>query len=126
MNFSVTTPGIDWNITRFGTGSEILFAFHGFGEEGRTFLNLQESLGKYFTVYSIDLPFHGGTVVRQGHPGQKEIYEIMHMMIQQTGTENFSLAGYSMGGKICLDLAGRFAPQINRMILLAPDGIRTS
>lgn len=110
---------------QFGEGKELLFAFHGFGEDGSSFAPLNFSLGKKYKIIAIDLPLHGKT-----EWDKKEIFykndlaEIIKQFLQKENTNEFSLLGYSLGGKMCLSLVEFFPKQIRKIILLAPDGLK--
>ncbi|MEO8713275.1 MAG: hypothetical protein ABI405_14180, partial [Parafilimonas sp.] len=53
------SSGINYYV--FGTGNEILFCLHGYGEDGKSFAFLETHLGNTYTLYAIDFPFHGAT-----------------------------------------------------------------
>src|SRR5690606_16400705 len=43
-----------------------------------------------------------------------------------SSTDSYTVMGFSMGGRIALDYYENFPRQVNKLILLAPDGIRKS
>ena len=51
---------------RLGHGSEWLFCFHGYGEQGSSFDLFEELLGDAYSLIAIDLPFHGQTDWQEG------------------------------------------------------------
>lgn len=110
---------------KFGERKELLFAFHGFGEDGSSFVPLNSSLGKKYKIIAIDLPLHGKT-----EWDRKEIFykndlaEIIKQFLQKENANEFSLLGYSLGGKMCLSMVEFFPEQIRKIILLAPDGLK--
>lgn len=112
---------------RFGKGTQILIGFHGFGQDGSFFAPLAEAMPQY-TVYGIDLFFHGQS--RWADASQKLTKEAWQTLIQdflaERGISRFDLAGFSMGGRIALVTYELFAPQIDRLWLLAPDGIKSN
>ncbi|MFN0276084.1 MAG: alpha/beta hydrolase [Chitinophagales bacterium] len=112
---------------QFGTGDKILFAFHGFSENGNSFFVLEESLGKKYTVVAIDLPFHGETQWNEmSHFTNIDLENIIRLFIGQYKQERFSVLGFSMGGKCALYVVKFFAPQIDELFLMASDGIKTN
>ncbi|EMR02787.1 alpha/beta fold hydrolase [Cesiribacter andamanensis] len=113
---------------RWGMGPKSLLAFHGFGQHGQYFSPFARVLGSQYSVWSFDLFFHGQSVWPE--PNQPLTPALWHRLIraflEQQGIGRFELAGYSMGGKFVLATLEAAAPQIDRMYLIAPDGIRTS
>ena len=111
-----------------GNGTEPLLLFHGFGQNHSAFAPLFDSLTKYYTFYSFDLFFHGHSQWPFGErPLSKEFW---HDMLSQFLLENkigkFSLLGFSLGAKFALASFEAFPSRVNKVYLIAPDGIRTS
>ena len=42
----------------FGNGKETLICFHGFGQEAQGFLAFETTLGKQYTIHSVNLFYH--------------------------------------------------------------------
>jgi pimeloyl-ACP methyl ester carboxylesterase len=110
----------------WGSGTKLLFAFHGYGESAATFGFLGEALGGEYTLVAIDLPFHGQTEWKEGLSFQpKELYgflqEIAATFPGKAG--DWGLIGYSMGGRIALQLFEDHPEVFDRLVLLAPDGL---
>ena len=103
-----------------------MIAFHGYGQDRRVFRKVAQQLSCRYTLYSIDLFFHGSSSwLARGQPLPKtEWYAIMWYFLEREGITNFSLMGYSMGARFALTLVECFAPRIRQVILIAPDGIR--
>jgi pimeloyl-ACP methyl ester carboxylesterase len=113
----------------FGTGRQLLFCFHGYGESSDSFGFLDEALAQQFTVVAIDLPFHGQTEWRE--PGPLEPRRLLAALeIVAAGfpglSTGWSLLGYSMGGRIALQLVELAPEKIRGVVLLAPDGLRVN
>ncbi|HEY4337944.1 MAG TPA: alpha/beta fold hydrolase [Puia sp.] len=111
----------------WGTGSRILFAFHGYGESAESFAFLAEALGRDFTIVAMDMPFHGETEWKEGELffDPRDLPALLEDIAaglpgRQKG---WWLLGYSMGGRIALQLLEQAAPRIERLVLLAPDGL---
>ncbi|MDE3235103.1 MAG: alpha/beta hydrolase [Bacteroidota bacterium] len=109
--------------SRFGTGEEWLFAFHGYGEQGNTFYVLEEYLGKRYTIVAIDCPFHGTTDWNEGLLFTPVMLMQIIKKILPPTVEKFTLAGYSMGGRISLQLIQDYPDYIKEVVLIAPDGL---
>lgn len=111
---------------QFGNGPKLLFCFHGYGRESDTFYVLERRLGSAFTIVAIDFPFHGRTDWKDELIFKP--YYLTQFLLQIRSTlrkENmkFSLLGFSMGGRIALHLTQLMADKVERLVLLAPDGL---
>jgi pimeloyl-ACP methyl ester carboxylesterase len=113
---------------RWGSGPKTLLAFHGFGQHGQHFAPLARALAPDYTVWSFDLFFHGQSIWPDARKPLNAPFwhRLIAAFLQQEGIGRFELAGYSMGGKFVLSTLEAAAPQIDRLLLIAPDGIRTS
>ena len=63
MNNFISHNGFNWEYEKFGSGKEILLAFHGFGNHSSDFRILERSLGKKYTIISFNLPYHGASYI---------------------------------------------------------------
>jgi pimeloyl-ACP methyl ester carboxylesterase len=113
---------------KIGSGTNVVFAFHGFGQTHAAFDELANSIDKNYTLYSFDLFFHGES--KWGYkelPLEKSFWkELMSAFLKQEDIEKFSVIGFSMGGKFAMVCVEAFPNQIDTITLLAPDGIKTS
>ena len=112
----------------YGTGVEALLAFHGYGQDHRVYENFGTVLQNRYTVYSFDLFLHGerpetsiNQIITLEH-WQQSIKEFL----DTHGVVDFSLIGYSLGARFALTLVETMAPRIKQLILIAPDGIKSS
>ena len=111
---------------RFGSGREVLIAFHGFGESGKSFLALRNALGSRYTVYAMDMPYHGATQWReQHHYNKNDLQAILELLLEQEQIRRFELLGFSIGGKNAMAAVKMFPESVQRLYLLASDGIQT-
>jgi pimeloyl-ACP methyl ester carboxylesterase len=114
----------------FGTGPAPVVCFHGYGEAATSFAFLANHAGNQFTFIAIDLPFHGET------DWQEELLITqagLISIVQQVVAENFpgrescfSLLGFSLGGRVALCLYQAMPAQTERLVLLAPDGLKVN
>lgn len=116
---------------KWGTGPEILLAFHGFGQQASIFSNIAPALEHKYTVYACSLFYHGESKIPDhipaGEPLPPEfLKEGVLAFCRKNGIEKFSLMGYSLGGKLVLKLLEMIPEKINGLLLLAPDGIKKS
>lgn len=111
---------------QFGEGEKLLFCFHGYGRESDTFYILERRLGKLFTIIAIDVPFHGRTEWRDEIVLKPKYLRQFLLQIRRDLNKEktkFSLLGFSMGGRIALHLTQLMPDLVERLILLAPDGL---
>lgn len=118
---------------RFGSGPKLAICFHGFGEDAVIFGFLGKHAGNQYTFIGIDLPFHGKTEWKEdlffSHKDLIQIVEeILNTKNQQPETRNpkLSLIGFSLGGRIALSLYQAIPEKIEKIILLAPDGLKVN
>nr|HPR29550.1 alpha/beta hydrolase [Chitinophagales bacterium] len=98
----------------------------GFSETGSSFVCLEPSLGQRYTVWAIDLPYHGGTRWREStHFAKADLEAIVQQLMEENGLHTISLFGFSMGGKCAMEICHRFPGQVRELYLLASDGIKT-
>ncbi|OQP50586.1 hypothetical protein A4H97_01735 [Niastella yeongjuensis] len=114
---------------RFGTGQKLILCFHGYGESSASFQFLGKYIGADYTLIAIDLPFHGKTQWNEGLQFSVAdlvaITETLHKKYCD-GTQRITLLGYSMGGRVALQLLQSLSIQIERTVLLAPDGLKVN
>lgn len=116
---------------RFGSGPKTAFCFHGYGEEAKSYLFLEKYAGHEYTFYSIDLPYHGQTQWREGLDcTADDIRRIIEAICSQdnfkfqTADFKLSLVGFSLGGRVVLGLYETMPAKIEKLVLLAPDGLK--
>lgn len=111
---------------RWGTGSRLLVALHGYGEAGQYFRFIAEEIPEDWTIIAPDFPFHGETVWQNSAVFDNTVlHEILKMIRQQEGleAEQFCIIGYSMGGRVALSYYQHFPREVEALALVAPDGL---
>lgn len=118
---------------QWGNGPAVMLCFHGIGQTGEAFKPLGTALASTFTIYSFDLFYHGQSSGLNGDTyHQKEHLTgdywrtILTAFLLEKNIARFSVTGFSMGGVFALTTAQLFAPKLDQLWLLAPDGITTS
>ena len=111
-----------------GTGSKTLLVFHGFGQTLKSFDKFSDSLSREYRLYIFDLYFHGQSQWGYGErPLEKSVWKkTMTQFFQLHPFAKFSLCGFSLGGKFALATLEAFPEKVHSLILIAPDGIKTS
>ncbi|MEM1326449.1 MAG: alpha/beta fold hydrolase [Bacteroidota bacterium] len=110
---------------KFGEGERLLIALHGFSDQAKLFLNLESSLSSHYTVYAIDLPFHGGTEWTTEDFVPEDMLLVVQQILELSGRDHFDLMGYSMGGRIAQMILPQIIDRVQHLYLIAPDGIAT-
>jgi pimeloyl-ACP methyl ester carboxylesterase len=109
---------------RRGTGPQLLVAFHGYGNDAHIFDVFTPHLGLRYTLVAIDLPHHGGSEWPADEPlGRAALVTAIQQLMSRMGVEKISLMGYSMGGRICMSLVEDMPSAIDKVALLATDGL---
>ena len=118
---------------RFGAGPKTAICFHGYGEEATTYSFLDKYAGHQYTFYSINLPFHGNTEWKDGlNFTQSDLSQIVEEILRQPDSElrtpnyKLTLIGFSLGGRAALCLCQTMPEKIEKLVLLAPDGLKVN
>ena len=111
-----------------GNGPEHLLLFHGFGQNHTAFNTLASELGEKFTLFCFDLFFHGQSQWPHDETPISKAYwkELLTSFLSEKGIGNFSVMGFSLGGKFALASLEAFPSRIMSVYLLASDGIKTN
>ncbi len=109
---------------KLGTGPAVLVAFHGFGQSSGVYMPLERSLTGRFTIFSVDLFFHGHSEYNENYLLTKaNWYRLLESFLRTQGITRFSLMGFSLGGRFALTTVEAFSERIDHLFLMAPDGI---
>lgn len=129
MLVSFFTHGVTLAYRTYGSGPKMLVALHGFGRTGEDFDVLAKLLGDLYTIYAFDLHFHGQSPSYPHRADQpfmpQEIAVFFSTFADDRLVEKFSILGYSLGGRIALNLVEQIPARIERTFLVAPDGLKT-
>lgn len=110
-----------------GTGKKIIIAFHGFGLNHKAFDAITDQLTTAYTIYSFDLFFHGKSHWNDQPVLTKPFWKkLMATFCEQNRITNFSMLCFSLGGKFALATLEAMPDKIERLFMIAPDGIKTS
>lgn len=108
---------------KYGAGEKNMLAFHGFGGSHKDFEVFMPALSEY-TVYSFDLWHHGESDYHGPPLERSEFKKMFQIFLNTNQIAQFSLMGYSLGGRICLELINTFPEQIEEVFLFASDGFK--
>jgi pimeloyl-ACP methyl ester carboxylesterase len=123
QQFSLAYKSSLINYYVFGNGPKDLFCLHGYGEEGISFEFFEKYIGSIYTLYAIDFPIHGQTKWNEKDAFTTNDLFTIIQTIQSHQNKKFSLLAYSMGGRAALDLLQNSSDYIERVVLVAPDGL---
>ena len=96
-----------------GTGPPLVL-LHGWGMNLRVFDPLRDALAAHFTVTAFDLPGHG----RSPWPESLSRTQLLTLLAAQL-PRGSTLAGWSLGGQLCMQLAADPALDVRRLVLIA-------
>src|SRR5687767_5816999 len=108
-------------------GHRLIVCFHGYDEDGQSFRILKDVIPAGYSLLAVDLPHHGKTRWESaGRFNAELLWQLILEIAKKHGRllSKIDLAGYSMGGRIALSLLDHQPDHIDRMILMAPDGLK--
>ncbi|WP_420578612.1 alpha/beta hydrolase [Ekhidna sp.] len=109
--------------SKYGNGAEILITFHGFGQDKKIFESWEHKLSEKYTIYAIDIFYHGDSTKELGDLTKTEWKSILSHFLDQENIVQFSILGYSLGGRFAISSSLAFPEKVRELILIAPDGI---
>jgi len=114
-------------IFTYGNGQKKMIIFHGFDNEATEFEPLSNELPDY-TLISVNLFFHGSSKasMKSVETGidVEQFKDIHKMLMDKFPAEKYDVMGFSLGGRVALTLYQFMSERIDRLILLAPDGLK--
>jgi len=112
---------------QYGHGGKLALAFHGYAGNAAMFASFSRHLQDQYTIIAVDLPFQGKTVWPEGRDFTREhLITLVHFLLHRFGTEQLSLIGYSIGGRVCLQITELLPECVDRVTLIASDGLTTN
>src|SRR5690606_4700241 len=73
---------------------------------------------------AFDLPFHGqSTFAENTELSKEELNDLFESFLKKEQIDKISLMGYSLGGRVALCLLEKFGPSIEKVLLMASDGL---
>jgi pimeloyl-ACP methyl ester carboxylesterase len=122
-SFFISYRVSSFHVVTYGRGANVIFCFHGYGENADSYGIFEELLGNRYKLVAIEMPFHGKTTWRG--PLLLEVAGLITVMneIQGSTSATFSVMGYSMGGRVALRLLQEMPERIEKLVLIAPDGL---
>jgi pimeloyl-ACP methyl ester carboxylesterase len=104
------------------TAPAVIF-LHGFGASLHTWEPWATALSNDLRVIRIDLPGSGLSLPDPtGDYSDKRSLQILIALMDQKGLTRASLVGNSIGGRIAWTFAGTYPAQVDKLVLVSPDG----
>lgn len=129
---SITYRSSLFHYARYGHQGIPLLCFHGYGESSLAYDIPQLQLTDTHTLIAIDLPFHGKTVWNESQACTPAdlllvLQQILDQIYGSTAVKPLPiLLGFSLGGRIALSLYQQQPDLFQKIVLLAPDGLKVN
>ena len=108
---------------KYGSAEKVLILFHGFGQNLDVLRPIAEANPDEYTYYLFDDPYHGQSSREDSELTLAEWAELFQKFLSVEDIHRFSIGGYSLGGRFALATSYSFTEQIDKLFLIAPDGI---
>ncbi|MET0865968.1 MAG: alpha/beta fold hydrolase [Nakamurella sp.] len=118
------TPSPALHVYRVGAG-EPLVLLHGLGESHIGWRPVIDALSAEYDVIAIDLPGFGRSpaLARGISPTAANLAGAVADTLDSLGVDRYHVAGYSLGARVAVQLAG--SDRARSLIAIAPDGLGT-
>lgn len=116
----------EWAYTESGDGDELWVTFHGYGQDAELMQRFMEHFRPEVRAVHFDLPHHGETVIGQESLRPSDLEALLSNLLREKGATRCSLLAFSLGGKVVLKLAEMMPGKVQRMVLIAPDGLKVN
>ncbi len=108
-----------------GNGRKLLLAFHGYGHDAQSLTLFAPYLTDEYTCLFFDLPHHGKSNWKEYTLfTTRNLSALVQELMQANSVDCVSLLGYSIGGRVCLSIINLLPESIDKVTLLASDGMR--
>lgn len=125
MNMQVVVDSLLTNYQRSGSQSKTILLLHGWGDDLRTFSELEKELSKSFTVVSVDLPGFGGTQVPESVWGLEDYAQFAAAFLKKINIKSlYAVVAHSNGAAVAIYGTAKGVLQPERLVLLGAAGIR--
>ncbi|UZR95670.1 alpha/beta fold hydrolase [Chondrinema litorale] len=104
--------------------AKVLLAFHGFGQSASVYKMLIE-LYPDIIIYSFDLFAHGESKwdTTNYNYSPEAFKQELHQLFEKEQIQCFDVIAFSIGCRLALATAAFFPERVNKLCLVAPDGI---
>lgn len=111
-----------------GEGKQVLICIHGYLQDKHLFDRVWQTVPKGWKIVSIDMPLFGrSTWNKKRKPMNKKfLKKLWKAFRERYSGHELNLLGFSMGGKLSLNLISSVKIPPRKVILIAPDGISSN
>ncbi|MFO2462761.1 acetoin dehydrogenase dihydrolipoyllysine-residue acetyltransferase subunit [Pseudomonas sp. 15FMM2] len=106
-----------------GAANTPLVLVHGFGGDLNNWLFNHPALAADRRVIALDLPGHGESGKHLQTGDAEELSQAVLSLLDHLDIARVHLAGHSMGGLVCLDIARQFPERVASLTLIASAGL---
>ena len=106
-----------------GQGEKTVVFLHGWGCDGSIFEPIAKRLADY-KVYLVDFPGFGKTPPPQSAYTVADYANELRDFLAEQGLNHVTLVGHSFGCRVAMVLSASYPQLVDRMLLVAPAGIR--
>src|SRR3954452_1388180 len=99
-------------MAKFGAVAGDLVLLHGFTQTGRSGELVREAVSSRYRCFAPHLPGHGDASARR-----PATFDAVAAYVGGLKMRRFALCGYSMGGRLALDVALRLPGRVERLVL---------
>ncbi|MDQ2077872.1 alpha/beta fold hydrolase [Marinimicrobium sp. ABcell2] len=104
--------------------SQTVILVHGLGQNGyQDWKKVMPVLAQSYHVIAMDLPGFGYSDKSSGRYSPTQYARLLHWLYEQTGREQVSLIGHSMGGAVALRFASSFPDLLDNLVLVSVAGV---
>lgn len=115
----VTVNCLKLRYVKAGRGPDLLL-LHTLRTQLDLFQKIIPELAKHFTVFAVDYPGHGFSDIPKTHYDADFFVRSVEGFLDALDLHNVTLCGVSIGGVICLILAGRQNARVSRVVAINP------
>jgi len=113
-----------WSYVEMGEGDDLWITFHGYGQSGEVMAHFMRHFKPDVRSVHIDIPFHGETDLGKESLQPSDLTDLVTHVLRDHHAASCSLLAFSLGGKVALKLVELMPGKIDRMVLIAPDGLK--
>lgn len=118
----ITTADTEWSVYLQRGGPHLLLAFHGFGQDASFLAAWQEALLTTHSIAWIELPNHGRSRPSARPVRAADLAALLTHLQGLLPSAGIDVLAYSMGATLAILLFHADVQQLDRLILLAPNG----
>ncbi|MFN0201953.1 MAG: alpha/beta fold hydrolase [Bacteroidia bacterium] len=124
---SFDLAGISISALHCGKGDNLLICFHGYQQTKELFLPVFETIPENWQILTIDQPLHGQTIWDNSEWtwGLDFFPKFWELIEAKLSYQKVTILGFSMGGKTAMGMCSRAKKPLERLILIAPGGVKT-